>query len=520
MIAGCAGHFPHKLAFCCGEDSRTWQQIDRRSDALASALQALGVKKGDTVSILGKESLEVYEHFFACMKIGAIRVGVNWRYSLPEILHVLRDSATKVLLLRADCAQLAPPREELAALGIKLVGYGAGHASSLDYETLLAKHVAEPPALPALTRDDDLLISYTSGTTGGSKGALISHGAVADSILQTVINRGFAPDDVWFMPAQSAWIVVIMAIYGLGNGMTNVISHDVFDAAQFLRDVARWRVTTAVLPPVMLSRVIQEYRRGGYDISSLRVISLGSSPSTPKLIRDAYETLGCELQQSYAMTENAGCWHVCLTSADYRHALAHAPELLKAAGRVGVLSELSIRDEAGKPLAVGSVGEVWIKSTTLMKAYVNLPAETAEALRDGWLRTNDIGRLDENGYLFLLDRKKFMIITGGVNVFPSAVEAVIIEHPSIEEVAVLGVPSDEWGEAVLAVAKLKKGAKALDNAELLAFCRQRLAKVECPKHCIFVDELPRTSTGKLQKHVLRDWLLANPDLLPWSVEEQ
>jgi len=519
MLARCASHFPERIAYYCGDSERTWQQMHERSNALASALQELGVRKGDTVSVLGKESIEIYEHFFACMKIGAIRVGVNWRYATPEILHVLRDSSTKFLLVQTACIDLTPLRRDIEALGIRLIGYGGKHDLPLDYETLLSKAASATPTLPPLSGDDDLFISYTSGTTGNSKGAMLTHGAVSTSIVQSLISRGFSRDDIWYMPAQSAWISVVMAMFGLGNGMSQVIPNGMLEAAQFLRDIGKRRVTTAILPPVMLYRIIQEYKSGSYDFSSMRVLSLGSSPSAPKLIRDAYATLGCELSQVYAMTENAGCWVSYLTPAEYRYALEHEPALLTSVGRVGILSEVSIRDSHGKPVPTGAEGEVWIRSGSIMKGYVNLPKQTTEALRDGWLSTNDIGRMDDRGYLYLLDRKKFMIITGGVNVFPAAVEAVVIEHPAVEEVAVVGVPSPEWGEAVVAIIKLKAGIRPPDIQELISFCKQRLSRLETPKHFLFKDELPRTSTGKLQKPLLKEWLLANPHLLPWQMED-
>ncbi|MFH1869471.1 MAG: AMP-binding protein [Pseudomonadota bacterium] len=519
MLARCAGNYPQKVAYYCGDDQRTWRQMHERSNALASALQELGVRKGDVVSILGNESIDIYEHYFACMKIGAIRVGVNWRFAMSEILHVLRDSSTKVLFVQTNCIDMEPLWRDIEALGIRLIGYGGKHDLPLDYETLLSEVASASPTLPPLSEDDDLFISYTSGTTGHSKGAMLTHGAVAKSIFQSVINGGFSPGDIWYMPTQSAWITVVMGTFGLGNGMSQVISKGGFDPAQFLRDVSKLRVTTAVLPPVMLSRVIQEYKSGTYDFSSMRVLTFGSSPAAPKLIRDAYATFGCELNQPYAMTENAGCWVTCFPPADYRHALEHEPALLASVGRVGVMCEISIRDRDGKPVPVDVEGEVWIKSETIMKGYVNLPEQTAETLHDGWLSTNDIGRMDERGYLYLMDRKKFMIITGGVNVFPAAVEAVVIEHPAVDEVAVVGVPSPEWGEAVVGIVKLKDGITPPVVQELISFCQQRLGKVQSPKHFLFIDELPRTSTGKVQKHRVREWVFANVDLLPWKMDD-
>jgi acyl-CoA synthetase (AMP-forming)/AMP-acid ligase II len=519
MLARCAGNYPGKIAYYCGEDQRTWRQMHERSAALARAMQDLGMRKGDTVSILGRESLEIYEHFFACMKFGMVRVGVNWRYAPSEVMHVLRDSSTRLLLVQADCIDMLPPRADLQALGIKLIGYGGPHELPLDYETLLAgvaSSATATPNLPPLSAEDVLLISYTSGTTGNPKGAMLTHGAAGNSIIQSLINTGFSPDDVWYMPAPSAWVPVIMGVFGLGNAMSTVIPRGAFEAAQFLCDVARLRVTFVNLVPTMLHRILHEYKSGSYDFSSMRVLTYGSSPAPAKLVREVHATFGCEIKQVYAMTENTGCWITCFQFSDLRHALEHEPDLLASAGRVGVMCEISIRDAEGKSVKAGAQGEVWIKSGTIMKGYRNLPEQTAEVLRDGWLCTNDIGRVDDRGYLFLTDRKRFIIITGGVNVFPAGVESVAIEHPALEEVAVVGAPHPEWGEAVIAVAKLKPGVKVPEVRDLVSFCQQRLSKAESPKYFLFTDELPRTSTGKLQKHRVKEWVLAHAHLLPWN----
>ncbi|MCC6474801.1 MAG: AMP-binding protein [Burkholderiales bacterium] len=516
MLARCAGHFPDKPAYHCGERTRSWREMHARSSAFACALQSLGVHPGETVSVLGRESLEIYEHFFACMKAGAVRVGINWRYTPAEVLHVLRDSATRMLLVHSACLELLPPRAELEALGIRLIGYGGAHGLALDYESLLAQAGAATPDLPPISGDDVLLVSYTSGTTGHPKGAMLTHAGVAASILRSLINAGFSPDDVWYMPLSAAWVPVVMGVFGLGNGMTTVIADGAFDAAAFLRDIGRLRVSFVNVVSAMLQRIVQEGRSGRYDLSSMRVLTYGSSPAPAPLIREAWEMFGCEVKQPYAMTENAGCWITCLQHSDVLRAFQSEPGLLGSAGRVGVMCEISIRDGEGHAVAAGSAGEVWIRSATVMKGYRNLPGPTAEALRDGWLCTNDIGRLDERGYLYLTDRKKFMIISGGVNVFPAAVEAVAIEHPALEEVAVVGAPHPQWGEAVVAVATLRHGAPRPEASELLAFCRERLGKTVAPKHFLFRDELPRPSTGKLQKHLIRDWVRDNAHLLPWN----
>jgi acyl-CoA synthetase (AMP-forming)/AMP-acid ligase II len=518
MLAHCASNFPLKVAYFCGDGERTWKQMHERSDRLAGALQGIGVGKGSVVSILGKESFEVYEHFFACMKLGAIRVGVNWRYAADEILHILRDSATRVLLVHAECiSSISPIRDALEILGIRLVGYGGAHGLALDYEALLAQ-ASIPPALPPVDVDDPLLYTYTSGTTGNPKGIIHTQGVVVKIIFQSLVGRGLAPDDIWYTSSASSWMTVVLNLQGLGNGMSHVIMNGAFDIAAFLRDIERRRVTAVMLVPTLMRRAIQESKERSYDLSSIRLLMYGSAPASPQLVRDAYKTFNCELVQSYGMSE--GGWLTQLSAADHRYALAHEPALLNSVGRVGVMSEISIRDPEGQPVAPGITGEVWLRGETVMRGYLNLPNENAEVFRGEWICTNDIGHMDEHGYLYLTDRKKFMIITGAVNVFPSAVEAVLYEHPAVEEVAVVGAPHPEWGEAVVAVVKIKDGFAGTDLRELNAFCQSRLSKMECPKHFLSVDSLPHTVTGKVQKLKVKEWVRSDQVSLPWATSEE
>ncbi len=515
LIARCARNYADKVAYFCGEGARTWRQMHQQSDRLAGALQALGIRKGHAVGIFGYESFVVYEHVYACMKAGAVRVSINWRSPPAQILHVLRDSRIRVLLVQSAClGSLEAIREEISELGITLVGYGGEHDLAFDYASLLAK--AENPQPPSIEENDPLLYIYTSGTTGNPKGVVLTHGSVVNTIFQSLVARGLHTDDVWYQAGQSCWMSVIMLLYGLGNGMSHVLPDGVFDVKKFLSDVERRRVTVGSLVPTNLQRVIDECRRGTYDVSSLREVGYGSAPATPKLIREAYEVLGCDLLQAYGMTE-AG-WVTHLTAADHRYALAHEPELLRSAGRVGMSYELSIRDEEGNTLEPGGKGVVWIRGNSLMKEYLNLPEQTAETLRDGWLCSNDIGSVDDRGYLYLLDRKKHMIISGAINVFPSGVEAVLAEHPSVYEAAVVGVPHPEWGEAVVAVIQAHSGVSAPSALELIAFCERRLSKPECPKHVLFVEELPKAATGKTNKMLLRQQLCADPGLVPWKMQ--
>ncbi len=227
--------------------------------------------------------------------------------------------------------------------------------------------------------------------------------------------------------------------------------------------------------------------------------------------------LPCDLIQTYGLTEITGGWATYLTEKDHREALARRPEWLKSVGRFGPHFQCSIRDPSGKPLPPDTQGEVWIRGTAVMKGYLNRPQDTAEVMRDGgWLCTNDIARIDQDGFLYLLDRKKFMIISGAVNVFPATVEAVLAEHAGIEEAAVIGAPHPEWGEAVIAFVRTRSSHAALSGRDIMEFCADKLSKPEIPKHVVLVGELPKTSIGKIMKQPLKEMLARDPSLLPWS----
>jgi len=240
----------------------------------------------------------------------------------------------------------------------------------------------------------------------------------------------------------------------------------------------------------------------------------GRSPASVGLIERVLGTFRCRLMQTYGMTE--GGWVSHLTPADHELGLKGRSELLRSAGRVGGMYQMSIRDEEGTELPLGQAGEVWLRGETTMLRYHNRPSETEEALAGGWLHTNDIGRFDEEGYLYLLDRKKFLIITGAVNVFPASVEAVLGRHPAVREISVVGAPHPEWGEAVVAVVSQRPGHPALTTAELGAFAAAQLSRMELPKHVMTMEELPKTVTGKIDKRAIKDWVDSQREKLPWA----
>jgi acyl-CoA synthetase (AMP-forming)/AMP-acid ligase II len=518
-LAQAAQNFPDKLAFIEGDRSITWKRLDERASKFARALQMLGMGKGDVIGILCHEHLEVYEYWFGCLKIGALRASINWRFAPQEMLHVARDSAAKVLLLEANCVPLMRPYfDELQANGVILIGFGGDHGLPNDYETLLAA-ATEPPVLPELRDEDLACLSYTSGSTGAPKGVMITQKGLRECVVWTVVNVGFRPDDVWYLPASSAWVTLFLGSFGVTNGMTTVIPEGDFNVADFMRHVERFKVTLLLLVPTMLQRVMDEYEKHPADFSSVRTLAYGSSPCPPSVLRRAMKLFPCRFLNFYGLTESTGGWISFLHHTDIAKALNGIhPERINSVGLTSVHFNTTIRDQEGNILPPGEWGEIWVKSETLMRGYVNLPKETEEVMRGEWLRTNDIGYKDEEGYLFLTDRQKFMIITGAANVFPTTVENVMADHPSVAEVAVVGVPHPEWQEAVVAAVRFWEGMTATQH-ELVDFCRDRLAVFELPKHVEVVSELPRGVTGKLDKKALKAWFRENADRLPWRLPE-
>lgn len=507
--------FPGKIAFIDGDRSWTWPQVDQRSDRFAVALQRLGVKQGDAVGLLSYEYMEVMEHWFACCKIGARRTGINWRYSERELLHIVADSSISVLLLSAECVPLVQEHlDDFRGRGIKLIGYGANHGLDYDYETLLAAAEGHPQ-WPELKDADIAMISYTSGTTGLPKGAMLTQGAVRESLVHTALALGVTAEDVFFMPGTTPGVPILLNSFGLVSGATTVLPNGLFTPERFLQGIEEHQVTYTGGVPTMLLRVLEAKAVGNYDVSSVRSICYGSSPATPALIRDIYANFDCDLVQFYGLTETTGGWLTFLRHQDHLRALEGETTLLTSCGRAAPHVEISVRTAEGEELPANEVGEVWVRGEILTAGYLNRPEDDAELFRGDWISTHDMGKKDEEGFLYLTDRKKFLIITGAFNVYPVVVENVLAEHPAVREVAVIGAPHPDWGEAVVGAVSLQPNA-VVTGEELIEFCRDKVGKWEVPKFIEILDELPHGSTNKIAKHQVRQWYRDEPERLPWD----
>jgi acyl-CoA synthetase (AMP-forming)/AMP-acid ligase II len=495
--------WPDRTAYVADGIGHSWTETVDRVARLAAGLTALGVGKGDVVATLGRDSHATVEVWYAASTLGAVRSGINWRYAAAEVEHILQDARVTVLVIEGGPAEQLLDQVDRSVLPDlrHVVGVGQ-HRQSHDYETLLAKQAPlEVRDWPDLAGDDPIAIHYTTGSTGLPKGVVWSQRSVVDVQLNTWLQSGARTDDVFLHCLPAAGVPILLATWNVFVGGCIVLMPQ-FGAGEALRLIEAERVTSTLLVPTMMLDLLNHPDRPSTDLSTLRLVRYGSAPATPALVRRAIDTLGCELQQWYGSTEGTGGWYAILHDSDHRRALAGEPDLLQSCGRPTLHTEVRILDETGRALPVGQIGEICVRSPTMMIGYHGLDEETAEALPgDGWLHTGDIGRLDKDGYLYLVDRKKFMIITGAYNVYPIVVENVVADHPAVREVAVVGVPDERWGEAIVAVVV----ADGTTEAEVLQFCRERLATFEVPKRVVFVEALPRGATGKLLKREVRDW---------------
>jgi long-chain acyl-CoA synthetase len=490
-----AAQRPDVVALRHGERELRYGELDERSNRLAQALLERGVGAGTRVAYLDRSSPEVVELLFAASKIGAVLVPLNWRLAPPELAAVLADAQAPVLIAGPAFREVAGDVLERMAPAPRLVVVGE------DYERWLAAHEPRDPGGRG-DAGDVIVQMYTSGTTGVPKGVLTTHGNLAVT-AQTSLRWGFDQASVSLTPLPMFHIGGIGWAYcGLWHGATTVLVSD-FAAEAVLDVVEHRRVTNAVLVPTMLQMLTAVPGAAERDYSALRAIAYGAAPITTTVLKASLRTFGCALFGLYGLTESTG-GVVALEPEDHDPG-GPREHLLRSAGRPYPWVELRIADPASaRPLGPGEVGEVWLRGPNVTPGYFNRPIETAAALTpDGWLRTGDGGYVDKDGFLFLTDRIKDMIVSGGENVYPVEIEEALAQHADVADVAVIGVPHPHWGEAVKALVVPRAGARPA-AADLIAFARGRLAGYKLPRSVDFVAELPRTPSGKVLKRELRD----------------
>lgn len=470
-----------------------WTEFGGRVARAATVLSNLGVKQGERFGILALNSFRQAELMHAGYWMGAVPVPANTRLAPPEIRHIFDDAGCRIVAADDACSDKLDSPELSTWRGNALL-------IDRDYESLLA--AASPRAAHDSAEDDDAVLLYTGGTTGRSKGVRLTHRNVVSNGMQMAIAMRVRSDDVYLHVPPMFHSADL-----LGTGFTLLgAAHAYlprFTPGLLLEAMARTRTTTIMLTPTMIIMTLQEEDVAAYDVSKLRLLSYGSSPMAVEWIRraaGAFPSAG--VQQLYGLTETSPI----LTTLDMEeHAQAIGTgdlAILRAAGRPVVDVSMRILDEDGKEVPVGEAGEIVVRGPNVTPGYLNRPEETTAALRDGWLHTGDVGRMDEKGYLYVMDRTKDMIITGGENVFSSEVEAVLYQHPGVAEAAVIGVPDERYGESLLAAIVPVRG-KSLSDEEMIAHCRGKIGGYKIPRRFAFLDELPKSAMGKILKMELR-----------------
>jgi acyl-CoA synthetase (AMP-forming)/AMP-acid ligase II len=478
---------PDDVAIRYGERQWTWAQWASRIRRTAGALRAAGVGRGDRVAFLDKNHPACLEVLFAAASIGAVTTVVNWRLGGDELAHVLEDSRPRLLFVGAELL----PAVETAGLARVVV-------IEDEYESLLA---AALPAQPEeVDEGDTALVIYSSGTTGRPKGVLLSQRALANHAANLAPAFPFGDGDANLVAMPLFHVGGIgYALFGIAAGVPTIITRDA-DAAALIGAV-RAGATHAFFVPPVIARFLDAGEAASATIAGLRYIVYGAAPMPLPLLNRALETWPTtNFVQVYGQTELCGA---VTALGDDEHRDPDRPHLQLSAGKAVLGTEIRVVDpETGDELPVGKPGEIWVRSNQNMTGYLNRPEATAETITaDDWVRTGDVGRLDADGYVYIEDRLKDMIITGGENVYGPEVESVLIEHPAVADAAVIGVPDDFWGESVKAIVV---ASTEVDGADIIEFCRRHLAGYKCPRTVDFVAALPRNASGKILKTALRE----------------
>jgi acyl-CoA synthetase (AMP-forming)/AMP-acid ligase II len=492
---------PQATALVCGERRSDFATFVDRVARLAAVLQSFGLAPGDRVGMLGLNSDRYVEYLYATWWAGGVINPVNIRWSPREVAYSLDDCDTRILLADAHFSSTALAQRELSASLKTVVHFGDGPAPDglLDAEALMVRTAPVPDA--HRSGADLAAVMYTGGTTGLPKGVMLSHTNLYAGQLSA--NMAAA------RPDESVGINMAPMFHVGGAGLTlqlmmrlcKQVLIPAFDELTVLQTIQAERATETFMVPTMVKRLIEHPRFAEFDTSSLQLVLYGAAPIDDALLLAALDKLPrAQFAQLYGMTELSP---VVTALPAWCHAPDQPAHRRRSAGRPVPIAEVRIVDREGRPVPTGSVGEIAARGPMVMQGYWNKPEQTAEVLRDGWMHTGDGGRMDEDGFLYVVDRLKDMVVTGGENVYSAEVENAITQLPQISMVAVVGVPDDQWGERVHAVVVLREG-QSLTAEQLIAHCKTQIAGYKAPRSVEFVDAIPLSPAGKMLKYKLRE----------------
>ena len=491
------------VAFTFEGDEMTFAALDANSNRAANGLIALGVKRGDRIAYMGKNSHIYFEILAAVAKVGAVMAPVNWRLAPPEVSYIVNDCQARILFIGPEFTGLM--RQIKPTLNhVELIFGAEGADSDIPAYAAWRDGFDATDANIACAQDDDAVQLYTSGTTGHPKGAIMTHGSILTK--RTQAEEAALQDWQRSEPGETSLLAMpCFHVSGTGYGIgimhsgTHAVVVREYDPSMALDFLEKYGISKIFMVPAAIQIMLNHPRVNSVDFSRLKYITYGASPIPLDLMKRSMDVFGCGFVQMYGMTETSGTI-VALNPEDHD---PNGNERMRSVGKPLTGVEIKVIDEAGNSVPPRTVGEIATRSRKNMKGYWNMAEATASTIdAEGWLRTGDAGYLDEDGYLYIHDRVKDMIISGGENVYPAEVENAIYGHPLVADVAVIGVPDEKWGEAVKACVVLKEGAQ-LSEAEVIAHARQNIAGYKCPKSVDFIPALPRNPSGKILRRELR-----------------
>jgi long-chain acyl-CoA synthetase len=494
---------PNSVMVYEGEKTFTYAEIYDRARRFAGGLKKMGINKGMRIGVLMFNNYRWYDIYYGLAAAGCILVPLNYRLANPEIEYQINDSGCKMIVFDPEFTKVMNDiKGNLKS--VEHYVYTADEApfqGAIPYETLLN---ADP--FEADVKENDVFgIYYTGGTTGLAKGVMLTHKNILANAFQLCTHTKLAANHLALHAAPMFHLADGASNFAVTLAGGSHVSVKAFEPVAVFKAIEKYKATAALLVPTMINMLANHPDAGKYDLSSMRLIWYGASPIAPDLLQRALNLFKCDFYQLYGMTE-AGPIVTVLLPEDHI-VEAHDPKSakkLRAAGRSVIGVHMRVVDKTGKDVKPGGIGEVFAKGDNIMAGYWGKPVETEEVLsKDGWYYTRDLAETDEDGYIYIVDRAKDMIISGGENIYTVEVENALYKHPAVLEATVIGVPDERWGEAVKACVVLKPGVKAVES-DIIDFCKKHIAAYKCPKSVDFLDAIPKSGAGKILKRELRE----------------
>jgi len=492
-------------AIVCGSTRYTWDEFEQRTDALARGLASLDIQRGDRVAVLMLNCHRYLEIYYACARMGAVIVPLNIRLARQEIVFILNDSECKALIVDKTFAPHATGRDTFPTVENIIYIGDETPADMFNYEDVVSKGSHMQESVDQTMEDDDLAgLYYTGGTTGRSKGVMLSHKNVVSNAIHVLTSTQSTEKDVYLHAAPMFHLADIASTFAVTMVAARHVFIPLFNPELVLQMVQQEHITTTLLVPTMINMVLNHPKVDDYDFSSMRRLTYGASPMPVELLKKGLSKWGTIFAQGYGMTETAPL----LTSLDpWDHLPDGTPEQVRRLSSVGrEVTDVEVRvvNVNGEDVQPSEIGEIIARGPNIMLGYWRMPEATATAIVDGWMHTGDLATIDEENYIYIVDRAKDMIISGGENVYSVEVENALYSHPAVLEAAVIGVPDEQWGEAVHGVVVLKPGGQ-VTSEELIAHTHTQIAGYKVPRSIEFLpDALPKSGAGKILKRELRE----------------